>query len=630
MRCALLSALVFVFGACDGALTEDAGAGERLHRGPGQSWTVLLFMAADNNLEPFALDDLDELITVGASAGLSIRVQIDRSRWYSAQGFGELPDWQSTKRFSVEPGRLVEEEDLGEINMTTPDALADFLAWGLSGAPSDHVALVFWDHGAGWFGFGTDDNPYPADTLYMEEISQGIEEGLRRGGRRALSLVGFDACLMATLETAASLAPFAEYLLASAELEPGHGWDYGSLAALRDDPTLTPPEAARALIDGYIDFATLDGSQARVTLSLTDLYALDPLLDALDALASALLADVSALATPVAVALATAVSYGFTADPDTSMHLIDLGDLAQQLAARAPTLAPLCEELRQAQSEAVLESETGLLGDRAGGLSIYFPSSREHYDPNYDYLPTDAMEAWRAFLAAFFDEAALVPASAGPRFTDPDGQGVVSVSGDEIALTGHLDEASLARVVKAEMMTGWFDQEGGYALVVGQRSAAIDDEGVVRGTWDGAVLLMLQDEQRVQAFMRELRMGGYLFQTVPFEYEEPGWSTPLPAILRRILDEEGHVLVETFYVYNESGTGEVHAAAGGRLFPMAWVWVEATDEWSITRTTPTGFTLTRPVEMRLEPLPREQPLYLELSAWDFAGHADFVVGRGTR
>lgn len=52
------------------------------------------------------------------------------------------------------------------------------------------------------------------------------------GGRFKLDIIGFDACLMAMYEVGSTLAPYGHYLLGSELLEPGHGWDYASLAGI--------------------------------------------------------------------------------------------------------------------------------------------------------------------------------------------------------------------------------------------------------------------------------------------------------------------------------------------------------------------------------------------------------------
>lgn len=52
--------------------------------------------------------------------------------------------------------------------------------------------------------------------------------------KQPLDMIGLDACCMATLETALVLSPYADYMVASQEMEPSCGWDYTSIANITD------------------------------------------------------------------------------------------------------------------------------------------------------------------------------------------------------------------------------------------------------------------------------------------------------------------------------------------------------------------------------------------------------------
>jgi hypothetical protein len=76
--------------------------------------------------------------------------------------------------------------------MARPDTLADFLRSGLTAFPpaaSRRHALVFWDHGSGWAGYGIDSTCSPVkpysdkgcDMLTMDTLRQG-RHAAGRGG----------------------------------------------------------------------------------------------------------------------------------------------------------------------------------------------------------------------------------------------------------------------------------------------------------------------------------------------------------------------------------------------------------------------------------------------------------------
>ena len=83
----------------------------------------------------------------------------------------------------------------------------------------DQRFLTFWDHGNSYRGFGNDTN-FNGDALSFDEIS----EAFRSTQPGVFDLIGFDACLMASVEVARFIEPHANYMIASEEVEPEHGW----------------------------------------------------------------------------------------------------------------------------------------------------------------------------------------------------------------------------------------------------------------------------------------------------------------------------------------------------------------------------------------------------------------------
>jgi hypothetical protein len=110
-------------------------------------------MAADNNLEEYALSNMDVLEGFGVKAGeINLLVQIDRSVGYtSSQG-----DWTESRRYAISRPDLFApnittpylEPLLGETDTSNPQTLVQFATWGISNYPAEKYALVLWGHGA--------------------------------------------------------------------------------------------------------------------------------------------------------------------------------------------------------------------------------------------------------------------------------------------------------------------------------------------------------------------------------------------------------------------------------------------------------------------------------------------------
>ena len=114
--------------------------------------------------------------------------------------------------------------DMGEAN-----TLTNYLQFCYDNYKTDHYSLVLWNHGGGpLVGYGKDEL-YEGDTLMLSEIDSALANSPFTGENK-LDWVGFDACLMGSIEIAGVMSKYADYMIASQETEPGCGWDYSFLS----------------------------------------------------------------------------------------------------------------------------------------------------------------------------------------------------------------------------------------------------------------------------------------------------------------------------------------------------------------------------------------------------------------
>jgi len=105
-------------------------------------------------------------------------------------------------------------------NMADVGLLSSMIQQIFAQYPAKHKMLLLWDHGGGSVG-GVAFDERTDDSFSLAEL----DTALAQGGQH-FDIIGFDACLMATLEVANTLTPYADYMVASQELEPGGGWNY--------------------------------------------------------------------------------------------------------------------------------------------------------------------------------------------------------------------------------------------------------------------------------------------------------------------------------------------------------------------------------------------------------------------
>ncbi len=259
-------------------------------------------------------------------------------------------------------GLQVLDRDLGKKSMIDPNTLVEFINYCASNYPANRNMLILWDHGGGSIsGYGYDQNYSGSMTL------DKINSALKKSGVK-FDFIGFDACLMATLETAVIAEPYADYLIASEESEPGCGWYYTNwLSALSANPSIGTVELSKTLIDDFTNVCKRNYPGCNTTLSIVDLAEFAGTIpESFNAFSGELsgMLDASEYK-QVADARANAREFGTSA----KVNHIDLIDFAKQIGtSKANAFA-------KALQGCVKYNRTSVSMKNSNGVSIYFPYS---------------------------------------------------------------------------------------------------------------------------------------------------------------------------------------------------------------------------------------------------------------
>lgn len=273
-----------------------------------------------------------------------------------------------TSYYQVTDDSLKKVQTVSKKNMGDSDTLSDFLNWGASTYPADGYSLFLWNHGGGpMSGYGIDE--LAGDLLTLEELVTALEDSPFETGNK-LEVLGFDACLMGSVETAWAFREYADFFVGSQEVEPGYGWYYEFLSQLPDCDN--GGEIGKAIIDAYFDYYNAlvrqnPQAETEITLSCVELSKLRRVEDALDRLFAKVNQDVLAgqLAT-VSRCRNRSKAFGKSGS-SSSADLIDLKHLASLLSSSYGDAT----DLEQAVTEAVSYSRSNV--KNANGLSIYHP-----------------------------------------------------------------------------------------------------------------------------------------------------------------------------------------------------------------------------------------------------------------
>jgi hypothetical protein len=181
------------------------------------SWLVLCWFGADNNLSRYVSYDLEEMRS--AAKDVAVIAFVDQE--------GAVKD--GIYALSND-GMFVRVEPFNETNSGSGTNLSWFVnKYGACDA--NKKALILWNHGSAW----DDTDPYTPKGISYDDQSRDFLTILElKNALRGThwDVLGFDACLMGSVEVLYELKDLADYFLASPGEIPSYGWDYRFLASI--------------------------------------------------------------------------------------------------------------------------------------------------------------------------------------------------------------------------------------------------------------------------------------------------------------------------------------------------------------------------------------------------------------
>ncbi len=345
-----------------------------------------------------ASSDIGEMAAagVGSSENVNVIVQTGGSNEWQIDG---IPSDEVT-RWRVVDESIEQLDSAGSVSMVDSDTLADFIDYCEENYPANRYMLVLWNHGGGTaWGFGKDEN-FPDDGSLMLD---SIDDALKKADVK-FDFVGYDACLMGSIENAFMLEKHADYLVGSEELEPGSGWDYTAwLSALVADPSIDTIELGKVIIDSFVQH---NYGADPLTLSITELreipYTYSLLEDYIDG---------------VHTQLAQTQDFGGVSDARSktlafyngNCDMIDICDFTNNYDGSTDGSA-LIQALESAVKYRNISSE-----EQANGLSMYFPYEviNSYESTRNGFMRMGISERY----VSFFDEFVSILAGGQMQFT---------------------------------------------------------------------------------------------------------------------------------------------------------------------------------------------------------------------
>lgn len=331
----------------------------------GSTWTVLIYMCGGDmeSEEAKATECLKEMFELDYPENINVVVETGGSTNWHINGI--YPDY--LQRFEIQKGGMLLADQQTADNMGNYRTLESFLSWGVRTYPANHYMTVIWDHGGGSMTGAAFDELYNDDCLNLEEISYAISlSGVK------FDIIGFDASLMASLETASSLAQYGDYMIASAEYSPVC-WDYRTaLECLMNNPDVSAGDISKVICDAAYAKYEEAGAADIASISVTDLSKISTLSQAFDGLAGVMLTAADGLANCAHLQrnLEYTHVYGANTIDEGYTNMVDLGNLASIVQENTGTTSDI---LGQTLDEAVIHVRNGKYHDGASGLGVFYP-----------------------------------------------------------------------------------------------------------------------------------------------------------------------------------------------------------------------------------------------------------------
>ncbi len=397
--CFLLAfCVLFSFSGCSALLQSilsPGGAGTATASEEHETEWAMYWYLCGSDLETYggaATADLDELFAVTLPPNVTVVIQT-----------GGALEWQNhyvsankTQRFVYDHNGLVLVDEQPQANMGDSKTFADFLSFATENYPAEHTLVNLWNHGGASLGGIAYDELYDYDSLDLNELEAAFASVYQKNPLDpAVDIVGFDACLMATMDVAESLQDYAHYMIASEELMPSNGWYYtGMFTALGKNTDMSPLDFSKVICDTYLAGCQMVGSDSDTTLSVANLTKLDPLLLAYENFgkeALALAIEDPTFFTDFSKAALHSENYGGNTREQGYYNMVDLGDLAIESETLLPDTS---SEVLAALSECVEYKVNGRYRSESTGLSCYYSYNGDLYEFS-DYTELGISEAFK-------------------------------------------------------------------------------------------------------------------------------------------------------------------------------------------------------------------------------------------
>ena len=349
--------------------------------------TLLVYMAADNDLESYAIRNLKAMERADFSR-MNVLVLFDRSESYDETN----ENWTDTRLFEIThdnsngssivskrincPPLGLSDNTETELDMGNYTVLKTFIEFAKSSYTANSYALIMWGHGTGWRFSSCSSRAVAIDDkshsyMCVQELGLALKD-------ESLSVIGFDTCFGSAFENLYELKDCTDYIVASPGLTPAAGWDYKTLLQELSNTSFSAQEIA-----AIMEYASAQNNIITKASELQDLMLV--IEDFSKALAQTITDEQSRRT--VLDLLINAKSYCYTQYP--SDLFIDVFSMAQVFSNSANYQLQACARILAQKTSNI---QTGLYLIPKTGEGVLATAH------SFDYIKNDANQTQCAFI----------------------------------------------------------------------------------------------------------------------------------------------------------------------------------------------------------------------------------------
>lgn len=557
MKKSLLIIISLIFVLLLGC-SKSAGNTEKEKLG---TYTIMVYMVGSDLESEYQAASVDILEMLNSNVNLD-NVNILLCTGGSKQWWIGLPNDETYITQIVEVDGETTLASVGSfdeaVNMGESDTLSQFLKFGYENYDTDHYALICWNHGGGPIrGYGNDEL-YGYDSLVFDELRTAMDNSPFDSSNK-LDWIGFDACLMASVEIANLFSDYAEYMIASEEVEPGCGWDYSFLSTLNE--TSNTEKIAKSIIDSYEKFILENQEVLQypdITLSCMDLSKIDIVTEAMDKLFEMMAEE---LDDGDYKKLAKIRSNTKTFQKGSGLDLVDLGHASKMVS---DMYSKQSKELTKALEKFVIYQATNVASTY--GVSVYYPYESQEEYTRFELLETD-LSASEGYTSYFENYADIwlngVPSSEWEtNLLELANASEIEAVEDKNQLVLQLSDKQLQEMSAAYYTILCDYGDGDYNPVLMNCEIEPDKDGLLKVDLEQELIVAVSGESTDEQFLMfkevEQREDGILYQSVSTTVSGPfgvfDYTTQEPVAVNLFESKDGDIYINSMNYISEDAT----------------------------------------------------------------------------